>query len=68
MIKIRKKEKEEILKFVKSKNVKEDFCIIRKNQKKDITLDEYIKFLNLFQRFSGAKKEFHKIKDSNFKL
>jgi len=68
MPKLSKKEKEEILKFVKSKDVKKAFRIIKENQETHITLDEYIEFLNQFQKFSGARKEFHKITGVNFKL
>lgn len=68
MLKLSKKEKKEILEFVNSRDVKKDFRIIQKNQKRDITLDEYIEFLNQFQKFSAVEKEFRKIIGVNFKL
>jgi len=71
MAHLSRKEKEELLRLVKSEALKKDMQILRKNSCEFIKIpdyfDKYIKFLGFANKFWGHKrKRFKKIKGDNF--
>jgi hypothetical protein len=70
-----KEEKQELLRFARSSKLKRDFQFIKSGyrasllERREVNLDEYIKFLTFCSSFVGHKpKPFKKIEGSIFKI
>lgn len=72
MAKISEEEKREMLSLSKSEKLRRDFQKIEKNRKmflKNLSPDEYIRFLSFFNKFIRHKgKSVEKMEGKNFKL
>lgn len=71
MAKLSDEEKKELLRCAESSKLRDDFRNMKKIRSKrdeNVCLEDYIEFLKVFQKFSGAEKKFRRIEGMEFKL